>query len=278
MGRCVCYAEILLFFVLKGTVDMNNNNESNIRIRDLFLLFMSNLWIMILVAAIVAVSAFSFKFVTYKPLYESTGSMFILRQGESMEEIDYSSNFNVALSVVNDCKKLLTSHTVIDAVIEENNLTYTYSQLNSMITITNPSNTRYLEITVLSKSPEESKLIVDSICEIGEKAIDDLMGFDQVNKFDEGTLAQHPSNTKYQFTFAFLVGLAAFLLTYVVIAMLFVFDDRISDPEVVEKQLGLSVLAIIPNVDIEKTQAMSTKPGKYASRRRYYPNNRKENK
>lgn len=258
---------------------MNNNNESNIKIRDLFMLFMNNLWIMILVAVIVATSAFAFKFVTYKPLYESTGSMFILRQGESMEEIDYSSNFNVALSVVNDCKKLLTSHTVIDAVIEENKLTYTYSQLNSMITITNPSNTRYLEITVLSKSPEEAKLIVDSICDIGEKAIDDLMGFDQVNKFDEGTLAQHPSNTKYQFTFAFLVGLAAFLLTYVVIALFFVFDDRISDPEIIEKQLGLSVLAIIPNVSKDKAQGnLSAKTGKYATRHRYYQNNRKENK
>ena len=259
---------------------MYNNNESNIKFRDLISLFVSSLWIMLLVAVLVGTSIFTYKFMSYEPTYESTGSIFILRQGESMEEIDYSSNFNVALSVVNDCKKLLTSHTVLDAVLEENELPYTYSQLNSMITITNPTNTRYLEISVKSGSPEEAKIIVDSVCEIGEQAIDDLMGFDQVNKFDEGTLAQYPSNSKYEYTLSLLAALAAFLATYIVLALFMIFDDKVYDPEVIEKQLGLSVLAVIPNVSKDKPNAIgSMYNSKCATKRqRYYKNSRKERK
>lgn len=253
------------------------NNESNIKFRDLISLFVSNLWIMLLVAVLVGTAVFSFKFISYEPMYESTGSIFILRQGESMDEVDYSSNFNVALSVVNDCKKLLTSHTVLDEVIAENELPYTYSQLNSMITITNPTNTRYLEISVQSVSPEEAKIIVDSVCEIGEKAIDNLMGFDQVNKFDEGTLAQYPTNTKYEYTLSLLAAIAAFFGTYIIIALFFIFDDKVFDPETIEKQLGLSVLAVIPNVTKEKTNTKCNSKS-VTNRHRYYANSRKERK
>ncbi len=194
-----------------------------------------------------------------------------------MDEVDYSSNFNVALSVVNDCKKLLTSHTVLDEVIEENELPYTYAQLNSMITITNPTNTRYLEISVKSGSPEEAKIIVDSVCEIGEKAIDNLMGFDQVNKFDEGTLAQYPTNTKYEYTLTLLAAVAAFFGTYIIMALFFIFDDKVFDPEIIEKQLGLSVLAVIPNVNKDKPNTKCNQKS-LTNRHRYYANSRKERK
>lgn len=259
---------------------MNNNNESNIKFRDLFSLFVSNLWIMVLVAVVVASGVFAYGYFTYEPTYESTGSMYILRQGEIEDSIDYSSNFNVALSVVNDCKTLLTSHTVLDRVIEENDLQYTYGELNSLIEINNPSNTRYLEITVKAHTPEEAKLIVDSISRIGEAEIDEVMGFNQINPFDSGTLASVPSNSPFEITFALLGAVVAFLLTFVVIVLAFIFDDKVSDPEMVEKSLELSVLAVIPNFEKYKPDKDTNYyVGKTATKRhRYYQTGRKERK
>lgn len=259
---------------------MNNNNESNIKFRDLFSLFLSNLWIMILIAVVVGGSIFAYGYFTYEPLYESTGSMYILRQGEIDDNIDYSSNFNVALSVVNDCKTLLTSHTVLDRVIEENNLEYTYNDLKSLIEINNPPSTRYLEITVTAQSPEEAKLIVDSISRIGETEIDEVMGFNQINPFDSGTLSQEPSNSPFEIMVALLGAAVAFILTLVVIILAFIFDDKISDPEFVEKSLGLNVLAVIPNFNKDKNDKnKSYYVGKTATKRhRYYTQSRKERK
>lgn len=257
---------------------MNNNNESNIKFRDMVTLFVKNLWIMFLVAAIVGGSMLTYSYVSYEPQYKSTGSIYILRQGEEEDESDYNSNFSLALSVVSDCTKLLTSRTVLDQVIEDNNLSYSYDDLSSMIQITNPSNTRYLEISVTSQSPEESKIIVDSLCQIGKEQIVSIMGFNQVNIVDEGTYETTPSNSKFSYTII-LGAMAAFLMTYIVIALFYIFDDRISDPDLLEKYLGLSVLAVIPNMKKDKAPKNPVYVGKTATQRqRYYAQNWKEKK
>lgn len=253
---------------------MNNNNESTIKFSDLFFLFVSKLWIMILVAVIVGGSIFAYKYATYTPMYKSTGSIYILRQGADAEESDYNSDFSLALSVVSDCTKLLTSRTVLNQVIADNALPYEYQELMDMISITNPSNTRYLEITVVSDSPEQSKLIVDSVCEIGKEQIVQVMGFNQVNIVDEGTLSTVPFNSK--FSYEFIIGaIVAFIMTYIIIALVYIFDDRISDPDLVEKYLGISVLALIPNMKKDKVQ--NPYQSKNSSQRhRYYSQNWKE--
>lgn len=238
--------------LLKGYVHMQSSNESTVKFRDLLYLFVSRLWIMILVAVIVGSSLFAFSYFTYKPMYKSTGSIYILRQdGDLDKATDYNSNFSLALSVVSDCTKLLTSRTVLNEVIENNGLEYSYNELSSMVLIQNPTNTRYLEISVVSDDPEKSKVIVDSICEIGKDQIVSVMGFDQVNIVDEGTLPLAPTNSVFSYTIV-LGALVAFLLTYIVFALVFIFDDRISDPDILEKQLELSVLAMIPNMNKDK--------------------------
>ncbi len=256
---------------------MQNNNESAIKFSDLFYLFVSRLWIMILVAVIVGGSLFAYRYFTYEPLYKSTGSIYILRQDGKEDGADYNSDFSLALSVVSDCTKLLTSRSVLNEVIEENSLPYTYAQLNSMISINNPSNTRYLEISVLTDSPEQSKLIVDSVCEIGKEHIVNVMGFNQVNIVDEGTLASTPSNSKFSYT-SVIAAFVAFLLTYVVFALIFIFDDKISDADQLEKYLDINVLALIPNMNndkkIDKNSLYYRKP--MSTRHRYYAQNWKE--
>lgn len=228
------------------------NNESAVKLRDLLSLFVSKLWIMILVAVVVGGSIFAVNYFTYEPMYKSTGSIYILRQESDIDNNnDYNSDFSLALSVVSDCTKLLTSRTVLNQVIEDNALSCSYTDLYDMISINNPSNTRYLEISVVSDSPEKSKMIVDSICDIGKEQIVTVMGFNQVNIVDEGTLPTETSNSIFTYTII-LGALVAFLLTYVLFAILYIFDDKISDPDMIENQLGLSVLAMIPNMNKDK--------------------------
>lgn len=248
---------------------MNQNSESNIRFRDLFSLFVSNLWIMILVAVVVGGSIFTYNFLKYEPVYKSTGSIYILRHATEDDGRDYNSNFSLALSVVNDCTQLLKSRSVLEKVIEDNSLNCSYEYLKSVVTIKNAPNTRHLEISAITKDPEQSKIIVDSVCEIGKVQIEEVMGFDQVNIVDKATLATRPANTKYSYTKPLIGALAAFLLTFVIIALIFIFDEKITDPELVEKHLGVSVLAVIPNIEKEKKSGNDTD----IKRHRYYVKN-----
>lgn len=255
---------------------MQNTNESTIKFKDMFYLFLSKLWIMVLVAVVAAGGVFAFNYFTYEPEYKSTGSIYILRQNSDIDTgSDYNSDFSLALSVVSDCTKLLTSRTVLNEVIDDNSLSYSYAELNSMISIENPSNTRYLEISVTTDSPEKSKMIVDSICAIGKEQIVSVMGFNQVNIVDEGTLATSPTNSIFSYNI-FLAAMVAFILTYVVFAICYIFDEKITDPDALEKHLKLSVLAVVP--DMKKSEKKNKRGvyGDVAERHRYYSQNKTE--
>lgn len=252
---------------------MRNNLNGDLRFSDLWYLFVSKLWIMILVAAVVGGGIFGFRYFTYRPVYKSTASIYILRQEGANDETNYNSDFSLALSVVNDCTTLLTSRSVLNEVIEQNNLNYTYGDLCKKISINNPQSTRYLEISVSTYSPAESKKIVDAVCNIGKDQIVSIMGFNQVNIVDEGTLPDSPTNSFFSIVIV-LAALVAFLLTYVICILCFILDDRISDPDDVERYLQLSVLGTIPNTGGKKSSYGGYNADLEIERKRYYTKSR----
>ena len=147
-------------------------------------------------------------------LIASTATLYILRQADGATASDASSDFSLALKVVNDCTYLLKSHTVLDEVISSLNLDMKYEDLYDCISTSNPEDTRILEVTVKADSPELAKRIVDKICTIGSKRIEDAMGFQQVNLYELGTTDPDPCNSTRMLTFAF-AGVVAAVVTYV---------------------------------------------------------------
>lgn len=240
------------------------NQKSNYKIvmlKDLWDIFAQRLWIMILAAGICCGGLFAIDRLTFVPQYASTATLYILRQTDSATASDASSDFSLALKVVNDCTYLLKSHTVLDEVISELSLDMEYEDLYDCISTSNPEDTRILEVTVKADSPKMAKAIVDRICTIGAARIEDAMGFQQVNVYELGTTDPEPCNRVRMLTFAF-AGVAAAVVTYVIFLIVFLLDDRIKTDEDVERYLGLSILGNIPNAD-------SKKSGKYGYYKAY---------
>ncbi len=165
------------------------------------------------------------------------------------------------MKVVNDCTYLLKSHTVLDEVIGRLHLDVSYEDLYDCVSTSNPEDTRILEVTVRSDSPENAKRIVDQVCTIGAQRIEDAMGFQQVNLYEFGTTDPEPCNRTGLTTFL-LAAIAAALAAYIVLLVIFLMDDRIKTDEDIQQMLGLSVLASIPCADGKKT-------GKYGYYRAY---------
>ena len=164
------------------------NNRSNVRVvtlRDLWSIFIRRLWIMVLVAAVAVAILFTIVQLTFSPMYSSTATLYILRQEDYDTSSNTSSDFSLALDVVNDCTYLLKSHAVVDEVIDALNLEMSYEDLTEAISTSNPDDTRILEVTVEAESPELAKEIVDTLCEIGQENITDAMGFQQVNFYEK---------------------------------------------------------------------------------------------
>lgn len=229
---------------------MNEINGKMITLKDLWDEFVRRLAVMVLAAVIAAVGFFAVDRITYEARYESTASMYILRENGSASSntSDAYNEFSLALKVVNDCSYMLKSRTVVEQVISELGLDYSYSELYKLIHTENPENTRILEVTVESSSPEQAKRIVDRLCQIGQEKINDAMGASQINLYEYGNLPAKPSNKTGITTFV-LVGIVAAVVTYGVFLVRMLLDDRIRTEEDIERVLGVSVLGEIPDME-----------------------------
>lgn len=234
---------------------MTTKENANVRVvtlKDLWGIFIHRLWIIIIAAAVVVGGLFVINRITFVPVYSSTATLYILRQeGGVTSDSSTDSDFSLALKVVNDCDYLLKSHSVLDEVIQKLDLQTGYKELSESVSTSNPENTRILEVTVESDSPENAKRIVDALCEIGQEKIAEAMGFQQVNLYEYGTLSNKPCNTTSMTTYL-LAGVIAAILVYSAFLIVFLLDDRIRTEEDIERYLGLSILGNIPNANDKK--------------------------
>lgn len=210
--------------------------------------FFGHIWVILGVAVLCVGVLFAINFFTFTPQYESRATLYILKQENKSSDEYTSSDFSLALNVVNDCTYLLRSHKVLDEVITELDLDVSYENLTKRISTSNPEGTRVLEVIVKSDTPEHARELVNCVCQVGAEAITDAMGFQQVNLYEYGTLDRKPCNQTSYKTYA-LVGIGAALLTYAVYVLVFLLNDRIRTEEDVQVFLGLSVLGEIPNAN-----------------------------
>ena len=227
-----------------------------VTLKDLWELLLRRFWILILTAVAAAGGLFLFNQLAFVPVYSSTATLYILRQDNDAATNSSDSDFSLALKVVSDCDYLLKSHSVLNEVIRELDLSISYQTLSQNISTANPENTRIVEVTAKSDSPEGAKQIVDTVCEVGQEKIAEAMGFRQVNLYEYGTIEPKPCNKTGLKTYL-LVGITAAILMGAVFMVAFLLDDRIRTEEDVARYLGLSILGDIPNAD-EKSIPMDT--------------------
>ena len=241
----------------------NNEMQSSLKISEMWEIFISHFWQIILVAFLAFVLLFVYCAVTYVPEYESISTIYILprSEGKDISTVDLS----IAINTVHDCTEILTSNKVFSEVKEELNLVdrIDYETFKSMISITNKEDSRVLYVSVTAPTPTDAKLIVDALCDIGAEQIVEIMGVDQVNLVDYGTFNEQPSNSRFS-KLSILAGIAAAIVTYCIYLALYVVDDKINTPDDVEKYLNVSILGVIPDSnDAASNKRHGGRYGKY---------------
>jgi len=229
-----------------------------ISVADVWGVFIHHFIPIILAAMLSAAAYFAYDSYTRIPLYNCKASLYVLNQQNIREYETSQADFSFANTVLGDCTYIIKSHEVVDTVIEELQLDMSYAALASSISVTNPENTRVLEITVRTVDAELSKKVVDSICYVAADKIAHTLGIlDQVSVYTEGLVDHSVANSVSAGKFA-IVGLAAAVVVYGIFFLLFVLDDKIKSEEDIEHYLGLSLLGDIPNMHRDKH-----KKGKY---------------
>lgn len=265
------------------TLEDNKNNQQNaarapwqntqqnqgrkFHLSDLWDILVHRWWIMLVTFAVVVAALYGYARANYVPMYQSTASMYICKYEEQRDSTSRSSSdFSLALYLMDDCDYLLKSHEVLDVVIDDLNLEedfgINYNTLKSSITTASPENTRFLEVTVKTYRADLSQAIVDKVCAVGKEQAIRLHGFDELNIFQNGILDERPCNS-FGISRFLLLGFVAAVAVYLIFALFYFLDDNIYSDEDIKSVLGLTVLGDIPNADTATGNKYSKAKYKY---------------
>lgn len=218
------------------------NDEIEIDLRELFYVLLGKIWIIILVTALGFGIAAGYTLGFVEPIYSSTSMMYVMNKSTSITSM---ADIQVGSSLTQDYQVFITSRPVVDKVIEDLELDVTYDEFVSSISVSNPTNTRFIYITVNHHDAYMAKTIVDKLTDVSADRMGTIMETAKPNVADYGHIPEHqtsPNVTKNSLIGAVL----GFVLSVGVILVLHLMNDAINTTEDVEKYLGMNTLGIIP--------------------------------
>ncbi len=232
----------------------NNNFEANDEIQidlvEVFFYVWEHIWVVILCTLICGISAYvvSAYFMTEK--YESTTTVWVMSESSSTTTVTYS-DLQASSQLANDYIEILTSRYVLETVIENLDLTdETATSLEERITTALVDDTRMITITVTDKDPELAATIANEIVEVTAERIEDVIKLDQleVTLVDEAVAATEPSSPDVP-KYTLLGFFGGIFISVAVIVIKFLLDDTIKSDDDMERYLGVTPLASIPQIE-----------------------------
>ena len=220
----------------------NGNEEVEIDLVEIFHALLSKIWLIILLAALGLGAMLGYTMLFVKPTYSSTSTIYILSKSTSITSL---ADIQLGSQITKDYQVIITSRPVLEEVINNLSLNKTYENLRTQISINNPDNTRFLEITVKDSDAYLAKKIVDELTDVSVRTTGDVMDTTPPNIMDYGQVASSPVSPSLKKN-GLIGGLLGFVLACAIIIIQFMMNDSIKTGEDVEKYLGLNVLGMIP--------------------------------
>ena len=211
----------------------DDNDEIQIDLLELAYALKKKLWLIILGLIVGAFGAGLYSKILLTPIYKSTAMVYVLSK-------------ETTLTSLADLQ--MGSRPVLEQVIEKQQLDMRVDELERMISIGNPTDTRVLTITISDTDPIRAQALAEEVAKTSSDYIGDIMEMVPPKIIEEGVPAEKPSSPNVKKNAA-MGGLAAAVLISGIICLGVIMDDTIKTEEDVEKYLGLTVLASIPDVD-----------------------------
>ncbi|MGJ5715833.1 YveK family protein [Staphylococcus equorum] len=148
------------------------------------------------------------------------------------------------IQLVNTYSEIVKSPRIIDKVSKELDRAYSTSELSSMVTVSNQSESQILNIAVDSKSGGDSEKIANTVAQVFSEEVPDIMSVDNVSILSEAddTATQVAPKTLVNLIISLVIGLVFALLISFSKELL---DKRIKSEEDVENNLDIPVLGSI---------------------------------
>ena len=219
--------------------------ETEIDLIDLAWALLDKIHYIVLCFLIGAVIMNAYSYFLVRPSYKSTAKMYVVSASKnSVVDLDA---LNIGTSLTADYEQLMLSYPVLEQVINKLNLDMDSDTLAKMITLENPTDTRILNINVVSTDPKSARDIANTLMDVSVDYLPKTMSTNAPNVAQKAKLADHkdgPSYTKY----TVIGALAGAFLYCMYLVVKYLMDDTIHTADDMEKYFDIVPLAVIPDV------------------------------
>lgn len=228
--------------------DNNNDGEVEIDLLELLSFYATKLrWILIGFFAGALIAGLITQF-GITPKYTATAKMYMVN-ASSQSVVDLT-DLNIGQNLSNDYVELLRTRPIIESVIEEQKLEYTYNQVVNMLGLSVIQDTRIVKIDVTSTDAREAMKIANALADKGVSELPRLMDTPEPHIAEYAIVPLNksaPSLSKNTMVGA-LLGL---LIMLVIFTIQFLSDDTFRTSEDIQKEFGIMPIAVIPEGHIE---------------------------
>lgn len=218
------------------------DNENEIDLLELFYRLVER-WKYIAAAAVAgALVMIIYSFILATPVYEATSKLYVMSASDSAINL---SDLQIGSYLTSDYQEVFNTWEVQEMVMQNLGLDYSYQELSEMITISNPSNTRILNVTAKSSDPQLAARLANEFASVASSYISETMKTDEPSLLSEALTPVKPVSPKKTMNtiLGFLVGA---LLMIAVVTVQFIMDDKIKTAEDIRRYANLPTLALVP--------------------------------
>ena len=153
--------------------------------------------------------------------------------------------------MVSTYSELVKTKNVLREVIKELSLTIEEEELRKNVTVSLVEDTELIKITVTNENALDAKNIANKIAKIFSERVSEIYNISNVYIVDEAEEATGPYNINH------IKDIAIFMIIGLVVSVIYVLltnllDTTVKSAEDIEKELGITVLASIPEIKDEK--------------------------
>ena len=234
------------------------NQPKTIDLIGLALHIIEKFWLVVILAVLFA-CLFGLRARNAVPTYTATAKLYIVNPTGGGISI---SDLQLGTVLTLDYQEVFKTWEVHEMVREKLNLPYSYSQMQSMISVVNPEDTRILYIYATHTNAQTAADIANAYAQSAREFIINTMRGEEPSDFSIALVPSvaHVTSKSSSIIKGFLLGS---VLAVGILTLMFVLDDRPRTPESISVYGGIPTLAVLPSrKDMKRFQKKENKAAK----------------
>lgn len=209
---------------------------------DLLYEIQRKLAVILATALIFAGVAGVYNFFVADPVYQTTSKLYIQAQESTTTSL---SDLQIGSTLAHDCVEMIQSRSIAEEVIKEQKLDMESKDLVKMLSVTNPEDTRIINITIEGTDNKQITRIANEYADVSKVRISEVMKTDKPQVWERAAVPENPvkpAKTKNTIL-GFLIGA---MLSAMIVVVMRLLNDNIRTQDEIENYLELNMLAVVP--------------------------------